>query len=266
MHKVVVACTVVSFWISASFAWADDKSIIDKVKGARPGHGDDTIEQIINKASKIAHFIPRSWEVGQKTEGGDPVFLSWAKHRADKSDDEYSILWSVAADGSVTSISSYARLIELGWQAFALSLISDEASSEDENNVNKRFLHDLTNFNFVKTPKGKLGELLLQARCTVGDPVGVDYVPKLDGKQTEKGDFWRVQISVDCQVPGPRYFTRDGIIIFEKIQGREWEPQSFFAKRIANYPPGSWFDHADPQEQSALEAARKAYQRSIAPK
>jgi len=128
--------------------------------------------------------------------------------------------------------------------------------------VSLRFLHDPANFNFVTTAQGKLGDLLRHGRCTVGDPVGVDYLPKVDEKQTTKGELWRVQISVNCDIPGPRYFTRDGIIVFEKPEGRDWEPQSFFAKRLAKYAPGSWFDRSDPKEQEMFKARREAFERA----
>jgi len=36
-----------------------------------------------------------------------------------------------------------------------------------------------------------------------------------------------VQIPVNCNIPGLRYFTRDGVIIFEKCKGPDCEPQSY---------------------------------------
>ncbi|MDE5444851.1 nodulate formation efficiency C protein [Bradyrhizobium sp. CSA207] len=243
---------------------ADNNALIDMIKSTWRAQDGETAEQIFAKASKVAHFVPRGWEVGQKTDTGEPVFFSWAKRREDKADDEYTIGWDVASDGKMTLGPPYAKPMELGWQAFALSLIADEATN-DEKGVNLRFLHDPANFNFVTTAQGKLGDLLRRGRCTIGDPVGVDYLPKIDEKQTAKGDLWRVQLSVDCKIPGPTYFTRDGIIIFEKREGQDWEPQSFFAKRIATYAPGSWFDRADPKEQEVFEAGRKAYERAGIP-
>ncbi|WP_245508876.1 hypothetical protein [Bradyrhizobium nanningense] len=129
----------------------------------------------------------------------------------------------------------YARTMELGWQPFALSLIASEVS-EEERRPNLQFLHELSNFNFVSTPQGKLGDLLKQGRCKIGNPVGVDYVIK---PAEVKDDVWRVQLSVDCNIVGPSYFTHDGALLFEKHGGQDWQPQSFFAKRIATYAPGS---------------------------
>ncbi|MGY8635811.1 nodulate formation efficiency C protein [Bradyrhizobium sp. 14AA] len=243
---------------------ADDKALIEKVKSTWRAQNGETAEQIFAKASKVAHFVPKAWEVGQKTDAGESVFFSWAKHKADKSEDEFTITWEVAPDGTVKLDTPYAKPMELGWQAFALSLLADEASN-DERSVKRRFLHDPANFNFVTTAQGKLGDVLRRGRCTIGDPVGVEYLPKVDEKQTAKGDLWRVQLSVDCNIPGPRYFTRDGIIVFEKPEGRDWEPQSFFAKRIATYAPGSWFDRADPKEQEVFEVGRSALERAGIP-
>lgn len=245
--------------VAPSVALAVEPESIAKVKKEWRAQGGETAEQIIAKASKVAHFVPRGWEAGQKTNVGESVIFSWAKHRADKPDDEYTIYWELGSDGAITVGPPYAKPMELGWQAFALSLIAREVTDEVKG-VNLRFLHDPANFNFVTTAQGKLGDLLRRGRCTIGDPVGVDYLPKVDEKQTAKGDLWRVQLSVNCNIPGPRYFTRDGAIIFEKRAGQDWEPQSFFAKRIATYAPGSWFDRADPKEQEIFETARKAYE------
>ena len=97
------------------------------------------------------------------------------------------------------------REMELGWQAYALSLIQSEIDDEEQG-ANRTFLHDVSNLNFVQTPQGKLGDLLKRGRCKLGDPVGVDYVPKVQG--IEQGDFFRLQLSVDCNIPGPTYFSR----------------------------------------------------------
>ncbi|OPY98951.1 nodulate formation efficiency C protein [Bradyrhizobium sacchari] len=245
--------------LSSVSVHADDNALINKVKSTWRAQDGETAEQIIAKVAKVAHFVPRGWEVGQKTDMSEPVFLSWAKHRGDKADDEYTITWEVAPDGTMKVESPYAKPMELGWQAFALSLIASEVD-DGEKDVNRRFLHNPANFNFVTTAQGKLGDLLRRGRCTIGDPVGVEYLPKVDEKQTTKGELWRVQVSVNCDIPGPRYFTCDGIIVFEKPEGRDWEPQSFFANRIATNAPGSWFDHADSKEKEIFDAARKAYE------
>lgn len=251
--------TSLVFLLSSVSVHADDNALINKVKSTWRAQNGDTAEQIVAKASNVAHFVPRGWEVGQKTDTGEPVLFSWVKRRGDKAGDEHTITWEVAANGAITVEPAYAKPMELGWQAFALSLIASEVTDE-EKGVNLRFLHDPANFNFVSTGQGKLGDLLRRGRCTIGDPVGVDYLPRVDEKQTAKGDLWRVQLSVNCNIAGPRYFTHDGVVIFEKREGQEWEPQSFFAKRIATNAPGSWFDHADPKEQETFDAVRKAYE------
>jgi hypothetical protein len=250
--------------LTTATAHADDKALIAKVKTTWRAQDGETAEQIIDKASKVAHFVPREWEVGQKSDVGEPVFLSWAKHRADKPDDEYTITWDVAPDGAITLGSPYAKTMELGWQAFALSLIASEVTDEDKG-ANLRFLHDVSNLNFVTTAQGKLGDLLKRGRCTLGDPVTVDYVPKVDEKQPDKGDFWLVELSVNCNVAGPKYFTRDGVVTFKKHGGDGWEPLSFFAHRIATYSPGSWFDRVNPKEQETWEIARKVFERNSLP-
>jgi hypothetical protein len=238
-----------------------EEALISKVKSTWRAQDGESAEEIIAKASKVARFIPRGWEVGQKTEAGTPVIFSWARHRRDKTDDEYTIIWEVGDNGSMTLSLPYAKTMELGWQAFALSLIASEVD-DGEKNVNSRFLHDVSNFNFVTTAQGKLGDLLRQGRCEIGNPVGVDFVPRLDDKQLDKGNFWHVQLSVTCNIPGPKYFTHDGVILFFKRGEAAWEPQSFFARRISTYPPGHWFDQSNPKEQEIFDIAKKAFERA----
>lgn len=221
-------------------AHADEKALIDRVKTTWRARSGETAEQIFNRASKVAHFVPRGWEVG-KAESGDVVTFSWAKHSGDKTGDEYTITWEVVADGTLKLGPPYAKPMELGWQAFALSLIADEVN-EDEEKPNLRFLRDISNFNFVTTPQGRLGDLLKRGRCAItNDPVHVMYVPPTD-KVPETGDLVAVHLQVDCDIPGPEYFTKGGAILFDKPSKEGWRPTSIFARRIAHQPPGSWFE------------------------
>ncbi|MGC0320988.1 hypothetical protein ABIG06_001617 [Bradyrhizobium sp. USDA 326] len=119
------------------------------------------------------------------------------------------ITWKVRPDGAIKIASTYAKPMELSWRAFALSLIAGEVA-DGEKNVNLRFLHDPTNFNVVTTAQGKLGNLLGHGRCTIVEPVSGDYLPKVDENQATTGDLWRVLLLVNCNIPGPRYFTREG--------------------------------------------------------
>jgi hypothetical protein len=224
---------------------ADDEALIAKVKTTWRAQDGETAEEIIGKASKVAHFIPRGWEVGKAGES-QTVFLSWAKHRNDKKDDEYTIYWEVAADGTMTLGPYYAKPMELGWQAFALSLVSSEVLVDEEKNANLPFLHDLSNFNFVTTPQGKLGDLLKLGGCVItNDPVHVEYAPP-NGDDPKKADFWAIQLEVDCDVPGPRYFIKGGIVMFDKHPKEDWRPFSSFSHVIASQPPGFWFKGSKP--------------------
>ncbi|MEZ0059365.1 hypothetical protein ACVII1_007595 [Bradyrhizobium elkanii] len=242
---------------SSNSVRGDDNPLVDKVKSMWRAQDGETVEQIISRVAKVAHFVPRTWGVAGAIDQSEYVFLSWTRHRHHRSLEEYVITWKVRPDGAIKIASTYAKPMELSWRAFALSLIAGEVA-DGEKNVNLRFLHDPTNFNFVTTAQGKLGNLLGHGRCTIVEPVSVDCLPKVDENQATKGDLWRVLLLVNCNIPGPRYFTRKGVITFEKREGQEWEPQSFLAKRIATFPPGSWFDHIEPDERDVLERARKA--------
>ncbi|MCP3475474.1 nodulate formation efficiency C protein [Bradyrhizobium sp. CCGUVB1N3] len=235
---------------------AEDNALIDQVRSIWRAQDGETAEQIFAKVAKVAHFVPKGWERGRKTDAGEPVVLSWARHRTDKAEDDSTVTWEVGRDGTVTLVTPSAKPMELGWRAFALSLLADEATS-NETGVNRRFLHDPANFNFVTTAQGKLGDLLRRGRCIIGDGVKMHYLPTLDEQQTVKDGLWRVQLSVDCDVQGAGYSTRD-VIIFEKREGQDWEPQSFLAKRLATYAPESLFDFAEPKDQEPFDAARKA--------
>jgi hypothetical protein len=225
-------------------ARADDTAFIAKVKTTWRAQDGETAEEIIGKASKVAHFIPRG--VVGKAGDAQIVMFSWAKHRNDKTDDEYTIHLGVAADGTMTLGPYYAKPMELGGQAFALSLISSEVLLDEEKNANLRFLHDLSNFNFVTTPQGKLGDLLKLGGCAITkDPVHVEYAPPTDNVP-ETGDYWAIQPQVDCDVPGSGYFVKGGVIMFNKRPKEDWRPFSIFARLLANHPPGFWFEGPKP--------------------
>ncbi|WP_245508875.1 hypothetical protein [Bradyrhizobium nanningense] len=96
--KTLVALAVLLI-AASSPALAAVADIIAKVKSTWRSQDGETAEQIFANASKVAHFVPRGWEVGQKSDAGDAVFFSWAKHRSDKPDDEYIITFRSAPTG-----------------------------------------------------------------------------------------------------------------------------------------------------------------------
>jgi len=103
--------------LSSVIAHADDSTLINKVKTNWRAQDGETAEQIFAMVASVAQFLPRGWEVGQKNDTGQPVFFSWAKHRGDKADDEYTITWEVAPDGTMKLDTPYAKPMELGWRA-----------------------------------------------------------------------------------------------------------------------------------------------------
>lgn len=216
------------------------KALIAKVKSDWRAQDGETAEAIISAVSRVAHFVPRVWEAGQTSSGDKWVALSWAKHDSDDAGSEYTISWTIAANGAVALALPYAKPMELGWRPFAISQIANEIEDE-EKNPNTGFLHDLANLNFVETPQGPLGSLLAEARCNLGDPVGLDYVSAATDENGHSGDFWRLQLSVNCDASGSSYFTQDGVVLFKKEGTGPWSPASVLAKRISTSPPGSWF-------------------------
>ncbi|PJG53597.1 nodulate formation efficiency C protein [Bradyrhizobium forestalis] len=225
---------------------ANESPLIERFKSTWRAQDGETIEQIVSNVSKVAQFVPRMWGLAELDQD-DHVFVSWTRHRDDTSGEQNVITWKIAHDGTFQLASTYAKPMELGWRALALSLIASEVK-DGERDANLRFLHDPSNFNFVTTTQGRLGDLLRQGRCTIVEPVGVDYLPKQNDKPTEKGDLWRVLLLVNCDIAGPRFFTHNGVITFEKSEGQDWKPQSSFAKRIAAFPPGSWFARIEPKD------------------
>ncbi|MVT70256.1 nodulate formation efficiency C protein [Bradyrhizobium pachyrhizi] len=238
-----------------------DDPLAHKVKSTWRAQDGESAEKIIANVSKVAHFVPRMWGVARGANGTEYVLFSWTRHADNRSHEEYAITWKTAPDGTIKIDSPYAKPIEIGWRAFALSLIADEIK-DSEKDVNRRFLHDQANFNFVTTVQGKLGDLLRLGCCTIVDSVGVDYSPKVNEEQTTKGDSWCVVLLVNCNIPGPDFCIRHGVIAFEKREGQDWEAKSFFATRIAAFPPGSWFDCIEPNEHEGYTDGEKAQKAS----
>ncbi|MEH6950506.1 nodulate formation efficiency C protein [Nitrobacter sp. NHB1] len=236
-------------------AYAEEDVLIKRVKTTWRAQDGATTDDILSHATKVAHFVPRGWGVGQKHDSEDPVFLSWSRSQSDKPDDEHTITWDISASGVMSLGPAYAKTMELGWRPFALSLIAREVADHyPEPDVT--FLRDTSNYDFVATAQGGLGDLLKKGRCTIGNPVSLEYVVLPD--EASKDDLWRLQLSVNCKITGPSYFTRDGIIIFKKKNRDAWQPASFFAHRIAKYPAGHWFEQEEPDEKRTFDAVRKA--------
>lgn len=129
-----------------------------------------------------------------------------------------TIQWTLHPDSTASLDNGYAKSIDLGSTAFALSLIQSEIS-DGLRSANVRFLRDLHNLNFLSTPQGKLGDLLAAGRCVLraGDPVGIEY-----GSLSRSTDR---------------------------------KPWSFFAVRLAKYPPGYWFEAEEPAEVQVFAGA-----------
>ena len=228
----------------------EEKELIMKVKAGWHARTGETAEQVIAATAKVAHFTPRDWYGWVSRDGTERgVGLSWVKHKTDKDDDAYNIQWTVKRDGSTEVGPPYAKPMELGSAAFAISLIQDEVNDK-ERSPNVRYLRDVRNLNFVETQQGKLGDLLVSGRCSLRDPTYVEYGP-LSRSNDRKG--FQLQLSVNCRIAGPTYFTKDGVILFKTEDGETaWRPFSFFALRLTKYPPGSWFAATDPTEQAAM--------------
>jgi hypothetical protein len=228
-----------------------EKAAIAQVQQSWRAMDGETADEIFVKVAKVAHFIPIGWEAGNDGQGGIYVAFDWLRHKGDKKDDTQTVSFELAPGGKAKIAASEDEDVSLGWQAFALHLIQGEVD-DGRADANKRFLHDPSNVNFVSTPEGTLGRLLIRGGCSLGDPVAVEYADTWGRDAPVKGDFWRLQLSVDCTTPGPSYFTKDGVILFKKVGIAPWKPFSFFAKRISDNPPGKWFDQEDPVEREAF--------------
>lgn len=117
---------------------------------------------------------------------------------------------------------------------FALSLIAREIA-DDYPHPNLTFLHDTSSYDFVVTAQGGLGDLLKKGRCTISDPVSLDYV--VLPKEMSKDDVWRLQISVNCEIAGPSYFTRDGVIFYARRRHYFQKDESRFVAACVIFCP-----------------------------
>jgi hypothetical protein len=235
-------------------ACAEDDALIKRVNTTWRAQDGSTIDEILSHVAEVAHFVPRGWETA-RGDASEAASFSWARSQSDALDDEYTITWDLSADGVMSVGPAYAKIMELGWRPLALSLIAKEVA-DGYPQPDVAFLRDTSNYDFVITGQGPLGDLLNKGRCTIGNPVFLDYV--VLPEKTSRDDLWRLQFPVDCKITGPSYFTRDGIIIFTKKNHDVWQPASFFAHRIAKYSPGHWFEQAEPDEQRTVDAVRRA--------
>ncbi|AMA56260.1 hypothetical protein BCCGELA001_08330 [Bradyrhizobium sp. CCGE-LA001] len=137
-----------------------DDALVDKVKSTWRAQEGEMAEQIFAKASMVAHFVRRGWELGPKNDNGELVVFSWTKRRSDEGKEGYKVTSEAAPEGTVKLVATYAKTMELGWPPFAFSLVADEQRGE-----NRRFLHDPAGLNFPTTSQGSL-DALRRGRCS----------------------------------------------------------------------------------------------------
>ncbi|WP_439402755.1 hypothetical protein ACNJYA_10245 [Bradyrhizobium sp. DASA03068] len=113
---------------------ASDIPVVERLKSTWRAQDGETVEQIISNVSKVAQFVPQMWGVVELGEN-DYVFVSWTRHRDNKSDEQYAITWKVALDGTTELASTYAKPMELGWRALALSLIAREVADGERTQI-----------------------------------------------------------------------------------------------------------------------------------
>ncbi len=117
---------------------------------------------------------------------------------------------------------------------------------------------DLSHLNFVATPQGPLGNLLARTGCVLRAPPTISFRRTLNPEDPRTGEIQLLQLTVDCDIIGPRYFTHGGLVLFLKDGASPWRPFSFLASRIARYSPGAWFIKPDPQERQAFKMVTDA--------
>jgi hypothetical protein len=188
------------------------------------------------------------------------VSMTWARTRGESEDDTAPITWDVAADGHIGIGDS---LFDLGSSAFAVYTIQNDVN-EARPDANIRFLRDPANLNFVPTPHGNFGDLLVAAKCRLANPTYLDRV--VPPFSTAGKPHVRIQATVNCAYSLSKlaalediYHHSGALIAFLLQDGEtEWEPASFLAARIWNGLPGHWDEVSLPIEQELLSVARGA--------
>jgi hypothetical protein len=221
--RVVLAVVCLALGTPSALAELADADLIAKFKATWRAQDGASPDEIISQTERVARFVPRGWKVQRR--GGDPLIeFSWAKRARDEPGQEYTIDWVAKIDGTFESTQSF-KVVDLGWQALALSLIGDDVANRVRS-ANVRFLLDPRNYNFITTPRGKIGDILVSSRCALNAPVDVSYHSAGNGKL---GRF-SIQASVDCRASD--LSPRAGEIIMEKAGSGPWAPQSFFTKQF----------------------------------
>lgn len=233
----------------------DISAAITRVQNFQAESG-ESFGEIVNKAKLEAAFIPGEWGAGRQADGRVTVSLPWRFRAEDTEDDEITLWWQLKG-GTVEVSSAYAKPMALGSRAFVAYMTSTE-DAERPTKSQKRFARDLSNFNFVKLRYGQLGDLLSGAGCRLTkDAI---YFLEFAEKSEKIKEGYHFSVSVNCK-NAPPYFAEEGEISFYRPVRGEWQPVTFFAKRISKYPPGHWFDAVELDEVRAAALAADAVAR-----
>jgi hypothetical protein len=222
--RIVAAIAAVVLGSHCAFAEVTDADLMAKFKATWRAQDGMSADEIVSNVERVARFIPRGWKVVRNKAGDRLIELSWAMRRQDEPGKEYTIEWVAKNDGASFESRQYGKIVDLGWQALALSLIGDDIANE-EPKANKRFALDNRNYNFISIPQGKLGDILSSNMCVLNTPMDVSYVPATN---VNPGVF-RVQVTVDCRTS--KLSPRTGDIIMGNT-GTGWVPSSFFMKQF----------------------------------
>lgn len=217
---------------------------------------------MLQRLRSAMNFTPRRWYAEVSKDGTHKaVTLIWARKAEEAYDDHVAIVWNLGKDGPVLEADD--RLFALGSAAFAINAIQQDVDNEDPA-ANVKFLRDPKNLDFIDTPNGKLGDLLVAARCRLMNPTYLLPVTAgwVDGEQ----GLIRLQVSVNCpsrtdvlKNPDDTYHYIGALIALKLPDGaKDWTPTSFLATRIWKGAPGHWADVKLPIEGQVFAAAKAA--------
>jgi hypothetical protein len=215
--RFVFAALAIMLGGSCAFAEVSDADLMAKFKATWRAQDGSSADEIVSNVERVARFIPRGWKVVRNKAGNRLIELSWAMRRQDDPGKEYTIDWVARNDGASFESRSHGKVVDLGWQALALSLIGDDIVNGERANL--KF------YNFIETPRGKLGDVLVSNGCSLKPPLDVSY--RL-GAGFVRTAFY-VQALVACT--SPTLSPRGGEIIMEN-EGGKWLPSSFFTKQF----------------------------------
>jgi hypothetical protein len=218
-----------------------ERDAISAVRTRWRAESGESVDEIISKVGKVAHFIVRGgWGASRDSDEEVSVGFGFVRSKATPDDEALSIYWLIAPDGTAKVGGRGFHSIELGSKALALDLIQSEVDDEVKG-ADSKYLYDPRNLSYLQTDAGPLSDVFARHRCTPKTALhAAEFAPRGAPGNATGHDQWTFDTTIDCRVPGARYCTDGGVLVFKRQDHGTWQPATACASVLVGKEPADF--------------------------